>query len=921
VYTASWRQSSAALALALAFLLPFRTAVAQGGGRIVGVVQDRDSGEPILGAAVLLRGAARTQLTDSAGRFVFLGVTPGPFELLVRRIGYQLHQVRGRVSIAVATELTIPLWRTQAVVLPEISVAARPFQRIDEPASVQTVERDQLRLAPVTTLSEVIELQAGVADGHFRGGRLGQATFVLDGLDVRDQFTLGALGTSLDLSPAAIEEVSVLTGGFGAQYGNAISGVVDVATRRGSATRWEARAAILGGQVLPDDIGLGFSRSEVSLGGPMNFLRSGATLFVDVAGTAAEDNEPRRYGLTCLRPEPGDTCPVERPIIPHHRGDQLSIFSRLDLPLSQTASVTLSATWVRDQTELYASRFKYHLANYLAERRTAAHITLSGQWQKGGGSRATLLTARVALTRLAGYLGVPEEGSRPAASGIPLARLRLRGEAFVSRPVREQFNQATGVPGYEAPGGTRGGLYGRWGQDLFVTSGTSGIAQRHQTDVLTLDLTATAQVSPQHLLLVGAQFKALHVQAYERAAAYLVAASPSAASFYPALASAYLSHTLKPVGNATLTLGARLEAFNPKIRFTTERRTFGAPIQSASWTVRVMPRVGFVMPLDAVGLDHTVARWNFGLSTQPPAFQFFFDSAIDDSLNTTLRRQGNPSLSFEGATLYELGVTHLFGPSVLFGVTAYYKELTGLVTSGVPVGRERRLFSNLDQGRVKGIEASLEVGGGRTGRRVRLAYTLQNAIGSVSTPYDTTGVRSGTRAVDVPLLFDRRHSIDLVAYWSSPGTRWSASVAGSAASGMPIPTRSDGRRLPWSVLVSGRLAKTLTIVGQEIETYAEGRNLLGWRVLRTARPETGDETVDLAALEARAARDVQGAPTVPRESSLYAPAFDANKDGLWTPEEQFVARRAALLDAADPSLFFGPPRSVRLGVAVSWPRR
>lgn len=884
-------------------------------------MRDRDTGEPILGAAVQLRGAARTQLTDSTGRFVFLGVTPGPFELLVRQIGYRPHQVRGQVSIAAATELAIPLWRTQAVVLPDISVAARPFQRIDEPASVQTVERDQLRLAPVTTLSDVLELQAGVADGHFRGGRLGQATFVLDGLDVRDQFTAGAIGTSLDLSPTAIEEVSVVTGGFGAQYGNAISGVVDVATRRGSATRWEARGAVIGGQVLPDDIGYGFSRSEVSFGGPLRFLRSGATLFVDAAGTTAEDVEPRLHGLTCLRPAPGDRCLFERPIIPHHRGDQVSIFSRLDLPLSQTASLTLSAIWVREQDELYAARFKYNLANYLAERRTAAHLALSGQWQRGGGSRATLLTARVALTRLARYLGVPELGSRPAATGIPLARLRFRGEDFVSRPIREQSSAGGAVPGYEPPGDASGGLYGRWGRDLFVATGTSGIVQRHQTDVLTLDLATTTQVNPQHLVIVGAQLKALHVQAYERAAAYLAAATPSAASFYPAVASAYVSNTLKPVGNATLTLGARLEAFNPKIRFTTERRAFGAPLEEARWTVRVMPRVGFVIPLGAVGLEHTVARWNFGLATQPPAFQFFFDSAVDDSLNTTLRRQGNPSLAFEGATLYELGVTHLLRPSVLAGVTAYYKELTGLVTSGVPVGRESRLFSNLDQGRVKGIEASLEFGGDRAGRRVRLAYTLQSAIGSVSTPYDTTGARPGTRAVDVPLLFDRRHSIDLVAYWSSPNRGWSASVAGTAASGEPIPTRSDGRRLPWSVLVSARLAKTLVIAGREIETYVEGRNLLGWRVLRTARPETGDETVDLAALEERAARETQGTPAIPRESALYAPAFDADNDGVWTAAEQYAARRAALIDVADPSLFFGPPRSVRLGLSLSWSRR
>ncbi|MDP3775165.1 MAG: TonB-dependent receptor, partial [Gemmatimonadales bacterium] len=841
--------STVALLLAATVAAP-PPGLAQGGGRVIGVVRDRETGQPVEGANLLLAGTPRVQLTDNAGRFVFLGMTLGEFVLVVRRVGYEALSVRGRVSGAAPSELTILLHPTATPTLGEIEVSARPFQRTDEPASVQTVDRQQLRLAPITTLTDVIDIQAGVADGHFRGGRTGQAILMIDGLDVRDQFALSDLGTTMNLSPTAIEELSVVTGGFGAQYGNALSGVVDVATRSGSPNHWETRASLNGGQLLPDRIGYGQSRTELSAGGPLRFLGSGVTVFMDGTASTAEDAEPRLHGLTCLTPSPGDRCLFERAIIPHHRGDQLTAFSRIDFPVSPVTSFTLTGLWTRGQQELYSTRFKYNLDNYLAERRTSAHVAFSAQHQTGGGSRASLLTARVALTRAASYLGVPVPGDRPGTGGLPWRRLRFRGEDFVAEPVEQQIQEARGVPGYVLSDDFTGPVYGLWGRGLFVTSGTSGIVQRHQTDMLTVDLSSTTQVNPQHLLVIGGTFKLIHVQAYERTAAALAASSPSAASFFPRVASLYLTNTLKPVGGATLTLGARLEAFNPRIQFTTDRRTLGAPIENARWTMLVMPRIGFVMPLTDVGLPHTVARWNFGISSQPPAFQFFFDSGIDDSLNTTLRRQGNPALGFERATSYEAGITQLLTPDVLVGVTGYYKDLSGLVTSGVPLAAAGRLFSNLDQGRIYGVEASLDLGS-HPGRKLRLSYSFQQAKGTVSTPFDSTSATPGTRAVDVPLAFDRRHAIDLLAIWAPPEGRWSASLSGTAGSGYPIPGRDDGRRLPWSVLVNGRLTMTAHWHGRSVEFYAEGRNLLAWRTLRTARPETGNETVVLDSLEAR----------------------------------------------------------------------
>src|SRR5690606_29947360 len=108
-------------------------------------------------------------------------------------------------------------------------------------------------------------------------------------------------GAGIELSPTSLEEVEVITGGFGAQYGSALSGVVSYVTRRGSSEEWEGRASVLTDQWAPESMFSGFTGVSGSAGGPLPFLGGGATLFVDVLAQGMLDAEPRARGLTCLR--------------------------------------------------------------------------------------------------------------------------------------------------------------------------------------------------------------------------------------------------------------------------------------------------------------------------------------------------------------------------------------------------------------------------------------------------------------------------------------------------------------------------------------------------------------------------------------------------------------------------------------------
>lgn len=886
--------------------------LAQSTGQILGRVIDLSDSLPVNGAQVLYgTETLRTgPITGPDGKFVIIGVPPGRYRVHVRRIGYRTG-TREDVTVASGSSVRVTIaLAPNSLELSEIRVEAEEPSLLasDITASRQVVSRDEIEQSPIESIDQVLDLQTGVSGGHFRGGRLGQETFVVDGINLKDQFAASGGGTAFALAPAAIEELNVITSGFSADLGTAISGVVSVVSRQGPRDRWIGRVEYVTDDWAPAGIKRGYVRGGVSAGGPVGFLGDGARFFADLTVFGQGDQDPRVQGLTCL--EQLGNCPADQAIIPHQRGDRYLGFARLDVPLTDRFETTLTFNRNRDQHELYSTRFKYNLEDYLAERETAtwASLTLAGQFQSSS-ARAMKLTSRITLARLDRYLGVPEPDQAPRLGRFRLGDLSFRGESFTRLPVREQIESGTVIPGYEEPSDSGAASpYGILGADLFVTDGTSGIAQWSRTDFVDLDLEFQALASSLNFKL-GGNAKLFHISTYQHVAGGLPGAAPNFAEFYPAVLAGYAHQTLFAEDGVTIDLGVRVEGFQPKIEAPADRSRLTAPTETADWRVLVSPRVGMVVPLSILGVDRAAVRWNFGRFSQPPDFQFFFDQALDDSLNTAVRRQGNPNLGFESAIQYEVGFEYLLTNDVVLKVAGFFKELSGLTTSGIAVADLEQSFTNLDFGRVTGGEVRLEARPDM-GQRIELGYALQEAKGVASTAFDST-VTGTTDRIELPLQFDRRHTIDLNAYWSLPNG-FGLSLAGEAASGAPVPGAADFR-LPWTAALSARVVKRLRVGGAVLTLIAEGRNLLNRDNLVTARPGGGTEP-NVEALRGRAQTDTRDAVTIPRESALYVAAFDRDGDGLFEPGEQTAARFAALLDANEPTLLFGEARQIRLGM-------
>jgi len=944
------RASFLRLALLLGLLLGIGASglSAQATGTIYGRVIDAETGQPLAGALVQAPPFARV-LTTEQGRFVLVGVPAGERTVRVELLGYhpvelERVQVRGGRS----TELRVEL-RSAALPVDPVRVEVDRLRLIEPEVALthEVVIGRELRELPLDRIEEAIELSPGVSDGHFRGGRVGQESYVVDGIEVRNQFEGSTYGLGLEISPTALEEVEVITGGFGAEYGSALSGVVSFVTRRGDPERWTGRASVTTDHWAPGSLFRGFGGISASAGGPIRPL--GATLFTDVLVQSFVDAEPRTRGLTCLRPDDADPelaemivslrddpsaghlyCPYTSGTLPAQSGDKLIGFARFDRPLGNGAEITVSLLRNRFQRQLYTPEFKYN-ADYQLGQRTAGTLASVGlQWRRHMGQRALHVTARGAFVRLDRYLGALDVRAlreRGRIGGVSLADFEFLGEDFTRSPIEEQLAAGIPVPGYRAPGGSAGSPFGPAAEGIFFTEGTPDIAAWSRSDFFGADVVGELNTASGHAVRAGGSAKLFRVENYERVLAYLPGSLPNYALFYPRTMTAFLETRLAAADQVTVQLGVRFEAFQSGLSFNPDRTDFLAEPEETGWRTRLMPRVGMSLPVP--GTDgRTSVRLAWGAVAQPPDFRYFLDTAIGDSLRTDIRRQGNPNLAFERGSSYEAGLTHLLTDEIAFNAVAFRKELDNLVTGSITFSNTQPgQFTTGDFGTVQGVELSVRARWPLLSARI--GYALQKATGVVSTAFSDSVVGPDEVRREFPLAFDRRHAADFaVLAGAAAGTdaRWSAVLTGSVRSGYPLNRGADTtlvsslpEYLPWTSSVDLRVAYSLGALpvcgGCNIRLLADARNLLGRDNIIALRRTTGlvapsvDEVVTMVA---------SGQPPgpIPYESPRYSREIDFNADGVISPDEYQRARYAAALDRFDPSLFFGEARQIRLGVEV-----
>jgi outer membrane receptor protein involved in Fe transport len=252
-------------------------------GKISGKVVDAENGEELPGASVRIEGTTLGNMAGPDGSYFIISIPPGEYSVTASLIGYQSVTAKGvEVASDRTTEQNFKL-RATALELEGITVTAeRKAIEKDITSSVRTISTSEIKNMPVKEISQILATQVGFVtknyELHIRGGRAGEALYIVDGVETRD--LLGGLGKvtgGMNVSSANIEEISVLKGGFDAEYGNVQSAVINLVTKEGS-----SKATSGSFEFLTDDFGahklnkysFNADRMEFGLSGPDPFFTS-----------------------------------------------------------------------------------------------------------------------------------------------------------------------------------------------------------------------------------------------------------------------------------------------------------------------------------------------------------------------------------------------------------------------------------------------------------------------------------------------------------------------------------------------------------------------------------------------------------------------------------------------------------------------
>ena len=299
--------------VALVMLVP-ATAWAQGtSGTIRGKVSDRSTNESLAAVNVFVLEADGTvtamgAFTNAEGEYVIINVPPGRYTLRATMMGYITYEYELMlVTVGVSTTMNFELESTVLDVGEVVTVTAeRDMIQRDVTGSQQTYTIEEMERMAVTSTTDILSLQTnaitladnfmddipgyqdrGLEQVHMRGGRNSEVAFMVDGMQITN-LVFG--GQAAQVSPFSLSEMVVMAGGMSAEFGNAMSGVVNMVTRQGG-SRYDANVEVLSSEFSGqegDDV-LNTTRLQGYLGGPIPLIPK-LTFFLSGSGNHGRTN-------------------------------------------------------------------------------------------------------------------------------------------------------------------------------------------------------------------------------------------------------------------------------------------------------------------------------------------------------------------------------------------------------------------------------------------------------------------------------------------------------------------------------------------------------------------------------------------------------------------------------------------------------
>lgn len=785
-------------------------------GKLAGRVTDSQTGEPVVGANVTLTGTKMGGSTDVDGYYHIIEIPPGNYEVAISCIGYRRMTSRAMIKVDLTTTLNINL-TPEAVELAEVLVRAeRPALQRDQSSTIQKATSDELEALPTNTLAGVLQLQTGVVNTgalHIRGGRSGEVGYYLDGYRVEDPLFNSEV---VEINNRAIQEMELLSGTFNAEYGNALSGVVNIVTKEHSSsfrTNLLYKRTNMGIEAASDNLNERYYEGTVS--GP---LWSKGSLGFLVSGKKVDADSYYFSGVT-------DTSGGTRKSIefskdkPYGFNDLVSLIGKLSFSPFGAAKVTVLDNYSKRRWRSYT-----HSMRFIPD---STYIN----WTE---SNLLGLNFRQALANDLFY-------------EVRLSYYQYKYSLAIGGVLPHQYSRA---------------LFTTYANSLFYQNMSQSTYEDQTTRAYTIKGDLTWQLNRLNLIKGGFEVKLNDMDYYYNSNP--VNPTDQIVNVYrkkPLEGAAYVQDKIE-FETIVLNLGLRYDFFDAATSYPSDpfdpKNPGKSPLETEIQST-LSPRVGIAYPVR----DDMVFHFTYGQFFQRPEYQTLYDNLDRVFANRGTTLFGSPTLKPEKTSSYELGIMSMLGSSTTAQVTFFSKKIENLIgVAWIYLPHAYAYYVNEDFATVRGFEISTK----SQLRNISFAvnYTFSVAKGSSSTQqqrytsvYNIVGVQS---LRFLPLNFDQRHTANAQVGFSfgreegpfgfAPLVfeRTTCTIVARYGSGLPFtynPLRSiyvaerNNSRLPETFTVDLYARKALTLGPVQLGVFLDVRNLLNRRNVVSVYSATG----------------------------------------------------------------------------------
>ncbi len=801
-------------------------------GKISGTIRDAATGEPLPGCNVIIDGTSLGAASDVNGEYFIINIKPGSYTVRATMIGYKIYRV---TNVQVVADLTTQVnfsMEAGTVEMGEVVVTAeRPLIQKDITSKLSIVGSDEIINMPVANFQEILTTKAGFttdSDGniHVRGGRTGEIAYMIDGMYVEDPL-YGGFNSMVNKD--AIQEMVILSGTFNAEYGDAMSSIVNIVTKDGGDSfhgKFEYTSSMLNQSPyrkqnpyagvediyeyteknVIDRLEFKPLSLEIPIAGMLNFSLSGplpvmSDLSFFVSGRYQNENSYLPHGYTMQRDG----------------------FAKLTYRISPTMKLSFSGQQTDNESQGYSHAWKY----------LSDHQSYTVQ-----------NTNRLGLT----------------------LTHTINNNFFYTAQISRFVNNFKVQVGNKQPNEYERGQTGE--TVYFYVTGDDSQYIDDQTITYSGKVDATYQANNYNQFKSGFEFKSHTIKVHEESEPW-----PSGAQYKeeyensPIEMAAYIQDKIE-YDFLIINLGLRFDYANPKATMWSDIHRFGYFDENNNWILateeevdpktQFSPRIGLAHPIS----DRAVLHFSYGHFFQNPDYNALYYNHHKD-LSTSLPLVGNPRVKAQKTIAYETGIKYKLSEDWALDVTAWYKDITDLLSTLQIsyLSQDYVIFYNSDYASVKGIDLTLRkrysdyISGS-------IDYTFMYAKGNNSQPLG--GYFDAFSLEEIPhqeyfLDFDQRHDVAINVnlyvpkdqgpeiFGIKPFSDFNMNILFQAGSGLPYTPYVDptvrievnSGRKPWTSTLDVRMIKKFWISGMAFSVFLEITNLLDTENVRYVHSRTG----------------------------------------------------------------------------------